>query len=33
MFVRLAERAGRSLQTHETMRNAIEKAGFVDVYV
>ncbi|KAF3011295.1 hypothetical protein E8E15_002626 [Penicillium rubens] len=32
MFVRLAERAGRSLQTHETMRNAIEKAGFVDVY-
>ncbi|KAJ5264690.1 hypothetical protein N7505_007483 [Penicillium chrysogenum] len=32
MFVRLAERAGRSLRTYETMRNAIKKAGFADVY-
>jgi len=32
MFIRCAERAGRSLNTHETMRGAIEKAGFVDVH-
>ncbi|KAJ5264666.1 hypothetical protein N7505_007459 [Penicillium chrysogenum] len=27
-----SERAGRSLRTHETMRSAIEKTGFVDVH-
>jgi hypothetical protein len=32
MFIRCAERAGRSLNTQETMRSAIEKAGFVDVH-
>ncbi|KAJ6060259.1 hypothetical protein N7499_012293 [Penicillium canescens] len=32
MFIRCAERAGRSLNIHETMRGAIEKAGFVDVH-
>lgn len=32
MFIRCSERAGRSLRTHETMRSAIEKAGFVDVH-
>ncbi|KAJ5296612.1 uncharacterized protein N7443_007505 [Penicillium atrosanguineum] len=31
MFIRCSERAGRSLRTHETMRSAIEKAGFVDI--
>lgn len=31
MFIKCAERAGRSLRTHEMMRSAIEKAGFVDV--
>ncbi|CAI7667785.1 unnamed protein product [Penicillium viridicatum] len=32
MFIRCSERAGRSLRTHETMRNAIMEAGFVDVH-
>ncbi|OQE90316.1 hypothetical protein PENNAL_c0012G10148 [Penicillium nalgiovense] len=32
MFIRCSERAGRSLRTHETMRSAIEEAGFVDVH-
>ncbi|CAL5870647.1 uncharacterized protein PFLUO_LOCUS4887 [Penicillium psychrofluorescens] len=32
MFIRCAERAGRSLAIQETMRSAIEKAGFVDVH-
>jgi hypothetical protein len=32
MFIRCAERAGRSLNVHETMRTAIEKAGFVEVH-
>lgn len=32
MFIRCSERAGRSLRTHETMRSAIEKTGFVDVH-
>lgn len=32
MFIRCAERAGRALNTHETMRRAIEKAGFVDMH-
>lgn len=32
MFIRCSERAGRSLRTHETMRRAIEEAGFVDVH-
>ncbi|CAG8172361.1 unnamed protein product [Penicillium nalgiovense] len=32
MFIRCSERAGRSLRTHETMHNAIEKAGFVDMH-
>lgn len=32
LFIRCSERAGRSLRTHETMRGAIEKAGFVDVH-
>lgn len=31
-FLGCSERAGRSLRTHETMRGAIEKAGFVDVH-
>ncbi|KAJ5153940.1 uncharacterized protein N7500_009379 [Penicillium coprophilum] len=30
-FIACSERAGRSLLTQETMRGAIEKAGFVDV--
>lgn len=32
IFIRCAERAGRSLNIHETMRGSIEKAGFVDVH-
>ena len=32
IFIKCAERAGRSLRTHETMRNAIKEAGFVDVH-
>ncbi|KAI9926293.1 hypothetical protein MW887_004057 [Aspergillus wentii] len=32
LFIRCSERAGRSLRTHETMRGAIENAGFVDVH-
>ncbi|KAJ5755544.1 hypothetical protein N7533_005087 [Penicillium manginii] len=33
MFIGCSERAGdRSLRTHETMRGAIEKAGFIDVH-
>ncbi|KAJ5547566.1 hypothetical protein N7513_004800 [Penicillium frequentans] len=32
MFIRCSERAGRSLRTHETMRSAMESAGFVDVH-
>ncbi|KAJ5655858.1 hypothetical protein N7507_007808 [Penicillium longicatenatum] len=32
IFIRCAERAGRSLNIHETMRAAIEKAGFVEVH-
>ncbi|KAJ5110278.1 hypothetical protein N7532_002923 [Penicillium argentinense] len=32
MFIKCAERAGRSLNIHETMRNSIEKAGFVKVH-
>ncbi|CAG8358637.1 unnamed protein product [Penicillium salamii] len=32
IFVGCSERAGRSLRTHEKMRSAIEKAGFVDVH-
>ncbi|KAJ5714815.1 uncharacterized protein N7483_011996 [Penicillium malachiteum] len=32
LFIRCSERAGRSLRTHETMRDAIKKAGFVDVH-
>ncbi|KAE8146283.1 S-adenosyl-L-methionine-dependent methyltransferase [Aspergillus avenaceus] len=32
MFVECSERAGRSLRTHETMRDAIQRAGFVDVH-
>ncbi|CAI7642155.1 unnamed protein product [Penicillium discolor] len=32
MFIRCSERAGRSLTTHETMRDAIKEAGFVDVH-
>lgn len=32
MFIRCSERAGRSLRTNETMRSAIEEAGFVDVH-
>ncbi|KAJ5345780.1 hypothetical protein N7452_003784 [Penicillium brevicompactum] len=32
IFVACSERAGRSLRTHEKMRSAIEKAGFVDVH-
>lgn len=32
MFIRCAERAGRSLNIQETMRESIEKAGFVDVH-
>lgn len=32
MFIRCSERAGCSLRTHETMRHAIEKAGFVDIH-
>ncbi|KAJ5371970.1 hypothetical protein N7517_003976 [Penicillium concentricum] len=31
-FIGCSERAGRSLLTQETMRGAIEKAGFVDVH-
>lgn len=31
IFLGCSERAGRSLKTQETMRAAIEKAGFVDV--
>ncbi|KAJ5780796.1 hypothetical protein N7457_005956 [Penicillium paradoxum] len=31
-FIACSERAGRSLLTQETMRGAIEKAGFVDVH-
>lgn len=31
LFLPCAERAGRSLLTQETMRSAIEKAGFIDV--
>ncbi|KAF7517698.1 hypothetical protein PCG10_001073 [Penicillium crustosum] len=30
MFIRCSARAGRSLTTQETMRGAMEKAGFVD---
>ncbi|KAJ5666899.1 hypothetical protein N7462_011308 [Penicillium macrosclerotiorum] len=30
MFIACSERAGRSLRTQETMRKAIEEAGFVD---
>lgn len=30
-FIGCSERAGRSLLTQETMRGAMEKAGFVDV--
>lgn len=32
LFIRCSERAGRSLRTHETMRGAIEQAGFVDIH-
>jgi hypothetical protein len=32
IFIGCSERAGRSLRTHEKMRKAIEKAGFVDVH-
>jgi hypothetical protein len=32
MFIRCAERAGRSLNIHETMRSAIEKTGFVELH-
>ncbi|CAI7624433.1 unnamed protein product [Penicillium manginii] len=32
IFIRCAERAGRSLNIHETMRNSIEKAGFVEIH-
>lgn len=31
-FIGCSERAGRSLTTQETMRSAIEKAGFLDVH-
>ncbi|KAJ5263463.1 hypothetical protein N7478_011068 [Penicillium angulare] len=32
MFINCSEKAGSSLRTHETMRKAIEEAGFVDVH-
>ncbi|KGO67581.1 hypothetical protein PITC_094500 [Penicillium italicum] len=32
MFIKCAKQAGRSLNTHETMRSGIEKAGFVSVH-
>ncbi|CAI7564089.1 unnamed protein product [Penicillium pancosmium] len=32
IFINCAERAGRSLNIHETMRSSIEKAGFVEVH-
>ena len=32
IFIKCSEKAGRSLKTHETMRSAIENAGFVDVH-
>lgn len=30
--IKAAEKSGRSIETAETMRGAIEKAGFVDVH-
>lgn len=32
MFIKCAKQAGWSLNTHETMRSGIEKAGFVSVH-
>jgi hypothetical protein len=32
MFIRCSERAGRSLNTQETMRGAMEKVGFVNAH-